>query len=64
MCVKCEQCVNAIRQAIQAQTQMQIKNADIAQLFVESAMTELLNFLLRREEHCKQEEPHEHDDGT
>jgi len=46
-------------------TTSQIKDADIAQKFVESAMIELLKFLKQREERCQDDaEDHEHNDGS
>lgn len=64
VCVKCEECVQSIRDAITAHTVTQIKDADIAHSFVESAMMELLKFLQRREERCQKEAEHEHKDGS
>ena len=52
VCVQCELCVKSLRDAIQAHTATQIKDADIAHAYVESAMFELLKFLQRREERC------------
>lgn len=45
VCIKCDQCVKSIKDAITAHTVAQIKDADIAHSFVESAMMELLKFL-------------------
>ena len=45
VCIKCEWCVKSIRDAIAAHTATQIKDADIAQSFVDSAMMELMKFL-------------------
>ena len=52
VCVKCEQCMQQIRDTIKVHTSSQIKDADIAQKFVDSAMAELTAFFQRREEHC------------
>ena len=46
-------------------TNSQIKDAEIAQKFIESAMTELLKFLKQREEKCEDKNSEcEHGDAT
>jgi len=52
VCVKCKQCMQQIRDTIKVHTSSQIKDADIAHKFVDSAMAELTAFFQRREEHC------------
>lgn len=63
VCVGCEQCVKSIKNAMEVRALNQIRDADIANKFVESAMIELLKFLQRREEICQGDEDHEHADG-
>ena len=54
-----------IREAIISHTTQQIKDADIAQMFVESAMSELLKFLKKREEKCiAEQDDHSHTEGS
>ena len=60
----CKQCMQQIRDTIKVHTSSQIKDADIAQKFVDSAMAELTAFFQRREEHCQKGDGHEHINGS
>ena len=65
VCIYCKQCIKQIRSAIEVHTNSQIKDAVIAQKFIESAMTELLKFLKQREEKCEDKNSDcEHGDTT
>lgn len=64
VCVNCEQCVQSIKTAMGVRAVNQIKDADIASKFVESAMIEIVKFLRRREEACQEDKEHEHSLGA
>ena len=64
VCVECQQCLKSIREAIMTHTNHQIKDPDIASLFIESAMQEMTNVLREREAGCDGGDGHEHAKGT
>ena len=50
VCIQCDQCMTSIKVAIRDHTMAQIKDADIAQMFIEAATAQLLKFIREREE--------------
>lgn len=63
VCIECQHCVSSLRQAIEGHTASQIRDPEMAAVFVDEAMAELLKFLEMREERCQEEKEHEHAEG-